>query len=45
MTKIFLGFYDVYVKFSTTYHCETNGFNEFRNKEIGKLLRLLSEKI
>ena len=44
MTKIFLDLYDVYVKFSTTYHPETNGLTENRNKEIGKLLRLLSEK-
>ena len=44
MTKIFLDLYDVYVKFTTTYHPESNGLTENRNKEIGKLLRLLSDK-
>ena len=44
MTKIFLDLYDVYVRFSTTYHPETNGLTENRNKEIGKLLRVLGEK-
>jgi thiamine phosphate synthase YjbQ (UPF0047 family) len=38
MTKIFLDLYDVYVKFVTTYHPESNGLTENRNKEIGKLL-------
>ncbi len=44
MTKIFLDLYDVYVKFVTTYHPESNGLTENRNKEIGKLLRLLGKK-
>ena len=44
MTKMFLDLYDVYVRFSTTYHPETNGLTENRNKEIGKLLRLLGNK-
>ena len=44
MTKIFLDLYDVYVKFTTTYHPESNGLVENRNKEIGKLLRLLGEE-
>ena len=43
MTKVFLDLYDVYVKFVTTYHPESNGLTENRNKEIGKLLRLLGE--
>lgn len=41
-TKGFLDLYNVYVRFSTTYHPETNGAVENRNKEIGKYLRLLS---
>ena len=41
MTKVFLDLYDVYVKFVSTYHPESNGLTENRNKEIGKLLRLL----
>ena len=44
MTKIFLDLYDVYVKFVATYHPESNGLTENRNKEIGKLLRLLGRK-
>jgi len=44
MTKMFLNLYDVYVKFTTTYHPESNGLTENRNKEIGKLLRLLGKK-
>jgi len=44
MTKIFLDLYDVYVKFTSTYHPESNGLTENRNKEIGKLLRLLGER-
>ena len=44
MTKIFLDLYDVYVKFISTYHPESNGLTENRNKEIGKLLRLLGSK-
>ena len=44
ITKMFLDLYDVYVKFSTTYHPETNGLTENRNKEIGTLLRLFGNK-
>ena len=44
MTKIFLDIYDVYVKFIATYHPESNGLTENRNKEIWKLLRLLGKK-
>ena len=44
MTKIFLDLYDVYVKFITPYHPESNGLVENRNKEIGKLLRLLGQQ-
>jgi len=44
MTKIFLDLYDVYVKFTSTYHPESNGLTENRDKEIGKMLRLLSKK-
>ncbi len=44
MTKIFLDLYDVYIKFTATYHPESNGLVENRNKEIGKLLRMLGEK-
>ena len=44
MTKIFLDLYDVYIKFVATYHHESNGLTENRNKEIGKLLRLLGRK-
>jgi len=44
MTKIFLDLYDVYIKFVTPYHPESNGLVENRNKEIGKLLRLLGKK-
>jgi len=44
MTKIFLDLYDVYIKFVTIYHPESNGLTENRNKEIGKLLRLLGTK-
>jgi len=43
MTKVFLDLYDVYVKFVTPYHPESNGLTENRNKEIGKLLRLLGK--
>ena len=45
MTKIFLDLYDVHVKFIATYHPESNGLTENRNKEIGKLFRLLGKKI
>ena len=44
MTKIFLDLYDVYVKFITPYHPESNGLVENGNKEIGKLLRLLGQQ-
>jgi len=44
MTKIFLDLYDVYVKFTSTYHPESNELTENRNKEIGKLLRLIGNK-
>jgi len=43
-TKIFLDLYDVYIKFIVTYHTESNGLIENRNREIGKLLRLLANK-
>jgi len=45
-TKIFLDLYDIYIRFITIYHPESNGLTENRNREIGKLLRLLgaSEK-
>ena len=32
------------MKFNSTYHPESNGLTENRNKEIGKLLRLLDSK-
>ena len=44
LTRIFLDLYDVYIHFSTTYHPETNGMTENRNREIGKYLRLLGQK-
>jgi hypothetical protein len=44
MKKVFLDLYDVFVKFVVTYHPELNGITENRNKEIGKLLRLLGKK-
>ena len=44
MTKIFLDLYDVYIKFTSTYHPESNGLTENRNREIGKYLRLLGTK-
>jgi len=40
-TKSFLDLYGVYVHFTSTYHPESNGEVENRNKEIGKYLRLL----
>ena len=40
ITKIFLDLYDVYVKFITPYHPESNDLVGNRNKKIGKLLRL-----
>jgi len=43
-TKIFLDLYDVYIRFITTYHPESNGLTENRNRDIGKLLRLLGAK-
>ncbi|OUM69756.1 hypothetical protein PIROE2DRAFT_2175, partial [Piromyces sp. E2] len=36
--------YDVYIRFITTYHPESNGLIENRNREIRKLLRLLGSK-
>ena len=42
-TKLFLDLYDVYVRFTSTYHPESNGLTENRNKEIGKYLRLLGK--
>lgn len=44
-TKGFLDLYGVFVRYSTTYHPETNGEVENRNKEIGKYLRLLSQEM
>jgi len=44
MTKIFLDLHDVYVKFISTHHSESNVLTENRNKEISKLLRLLGYK-
>jgi len=41
-TKIFLDLYDVYVHFVSTYHPESNGLVENRNREIGKQLRNFS---
>ena len=43
-TKAFLDLYGVYVNFVVTYHPESNGQVENRNKEIGKYLRLLCNK-
>jgi len=43
-TKIFLDLYDIYILFTITYHPESKGLTENRNKEIGKLLRLLANK-
>jgi len=43
-TKGFLDLYNVYMLPAATYHPETNGKVENRNKEICKYLRLLSEK-
>jgi len=43
-TKIFLDLYDVCIKFTVTYHPESNGLTENRNREIGKLLRQLVSK-
>ena len=43
-TKAFLDLYGVYVHFIATYHPESNGEVENRNKEIGKYLRLLCNK-
>jgi len=43
-TRIFLDMYDVYIRFTTAYHPESNGMTENRNREIGKLLRLLGSK-
>jgi len=41
-TKIFLNLYDVYVHFVSTYHPESKGLVENRNREIGKQLRNFS---
>ena len=43
-TRIFLDLFDVYIKFTVTYHPESNGLTENRNRKIGKLLRLLGNK-
>jgi len=43
-TKIFLDLYDVYIKFTVLYYPESNCLTENRNREIGKLLRLLASK-
>ena len=43
-TKGFLDIYNIYIHPATTYHPETNGKVENRNKEIGKYLRLLSQE-
>jgi len=44
VTKAFMDLYGTYVQFATPYHPETNGMTENRNREIGKLLRILGEK-
>jgi len=44
MTKIFLGFYDLYVKFTPHIIPESNGHMENCNKEISKFLKLLGFK-
>eukprot|EP00833_Pecoramyces_ruminatium_P007356 jgi/Orpsp1_1/1181388/evm.model.c7180000077042.1 len=41
-TKIFLDLYDTYIHFVSTYHPESNGLVENRNREIGKQLRNFS---
>ncbi len=38
-TKIFLDLYDTYIPFVSTYHPESNGSVENKNREIGKQLR------
>jgi len=43
-TKIFRDLYDVYVKFTNTYHHESNGLTENRNKKLSKYLRLLGKE-
>lgn len=43
-TKGFLDLYNVFIMPATTYHPATNGEVENRNKELGKYLRLLSER-
>ena len=43
-TKAFLDLYGVYVHYITTYHPESNGEVENRNKEIGKYLRILCNR-
>eukprot|EP00833_Pecoramyces_ruminatium_P011787 jgi/Orpsp1_1/1185819/evm.model.c7180000095484.1 len=41
-TKIFLDLYDVYIRFIVSYHPESNGLTENRNREINKYLRILA---
>jgi len=43
-TKAFLDLHDVYVHYVSTYHPESNGAIENRNREICKYLRLLGEQ-
>ena len=43
-TKIFLDLYDTYIHFVSTYHPESNGLVENKNREIGKQLRFLVEQ-
>lgn len=43
-TKGFLDLYGIFVHYTNVYHPESNGEVENRNREIGKYLRLLSEK-
>jgi len=44
ITKAFVDLYGSYIQFVATYHPESNGLTENRNREIGKLLRTLGEK-
>jgi len=39
-----LDLYNIYIKTAISYHPETNGKMENRNKEIGLYLRLLNEQ-
>jgi len=43
ITKAFVDLYGTYIQFVATYHPESNGLTENRNREIGKLLRILSD--